>query len=232
MGATTYWLSESEQASKNLFAWSAFVAQTESLWQDTALIQADAAWQHIWFELEILTWLALAQWEDAVRCLATIRSSPQSQFSDPWLHLFRRGICHRANSALNHPRKVRTNPSPSRSRRVKDAMAVSDRTLPRALGNLDSFKCNVELRSGIRLIAAGEQSNYRTLQCPKRIPSGALRAATSCERSSEGAPLDQLRFSLVFQRRVRNRPGSCSSYQVIRSISSWFIARQSVWWIP
>ncbi|EIK60983.1 hypothetical protein PflSS101_3580 [Pseudomonas lactis] len=89
-------------------------------------------------------------------------------------------------------------PKPFWSRRVKDAMAVSDRTLPRALGNLDSFKCNVELRSGIRLIAAGEQSNYRTLQCPKRIPSEALRAATSCERSSEGAPLDQLRFSLVF----------------------------------
>lgn len=28
MGARTYWLSESEQASENLFAWSAFVAQT------------------------------------------------------------------------------------------------------------------------------------------------------------------------------------------------------------
>lgn len=134
MGARTYWLSESDQASENLFAWSAFVAQAESLWQDTALIQDDAAWQRIWFELGILNGLALAQWEDAVRCQATIRSSPQSQFSDPWLHLFRRGICHRANSATEPSTKGsnESKPKPFWSRRVKDAMAVSDRTLPRA----------------------------------------------------------------------------------------------------
>ena len=67
MGARTYWLSESEQASENLFAWSAFVAQTEFLWQDTALVQDAVAWQRLWFELEIINGLALAQWEDQGR---------------------------------------------------------------------------------------------------------------------------------------------------------------------
>lgn len=115
MGARTYWLSESDQAPENLFAWSAFVAQAESLWQDTALIQDDAAWQRIWFELGILNGLALAQWEDAVRCQATIRSSPQASFLILGFTCFEGGFAIAQILPLNHPRKVRTNPSPSRS---------------------------------------------------------------------------------------------------------------------
>ncbi|WP_455925928.1 hypothetical protein [Pseudomonas putida] len=64
MSVRTYWLTLSERASEDLFAWAAFVAQTEFLWQDTGLVQDAAAWQRLWFELEIINGLALAQWED------------------------------------------------------------------------------------------------------------------------------------------------------------------------
>ena len=67
MGIRTYWLTLGERASEDLFAWSAFVAQTEFLWQDAALVQDAAAWQRLWFELEIINALALAQWEDQGR---------------------------------------------------------------------------------------------------------------------------------------------------------------------
>ena len=62
-----YWPALAERASEDLFAWSAFVAQTEFLWQDTALVQDPVAWQRLWFELEIINGLALAQWEDQGR---------------------------------------------------------------------------------------------------------------------------------------------------------------------
>ncbi|WP_226456942.1 hypothetical protein [Pseudomonas sp. AF03-9] len=64
MSIRTYWLTLGERASEDLFAWAAFVAQTEFLWQDTALVKDAVAWQRLWFELEIINGLALAQWED------------------------------------------------------------------------------------------------------------------------------------------------------------------------
>jgi hypothetical protein len=67
VGGKQYWLTLGERASEDLFAWSAFVAQTEFLWQDTASVQDAVAWQRLWFELEIVNGLALAQWEDQGR---------------------------------------------------------------------------------------------------------------------------------------------------------------------
>jgi hypothetical protein len=67
LGVRNYWISLGERASEDLFAWSAFVAQTEFLWQDSALVQDAVAWQRVWFELEIINGLALAQWDDEGR---------------------------------------------------------------------------------------------------------------------------------------------------------------------
>ena len=67
MGDRNYWQMLGERASGDLFKWSAFVAQTEFLWQDTALVQDAVAWQRVWFELEIINGLALAQWDDEGR---------------------------------------------------------------------------------------------------------------------------------------------------------------------
>ena len=64
MDVRKYWLTLGERASDNLFAWAAFVAQTEFLWQDTALVPDAVEWQRLWFELEIINGLALAQWDD------------------------------------------------------------------------------------------------------------------------------------------------------------------------
>ncbi|NVL30246.1 hypothetical protein F2S71_08600, partial [Pseudomonas syringae pv. actinidiae] len=54
-----------KQAPQDHRFWAAFVAHTEFLWQDTALIPDGVAWQRQWFELEILNALALAEWEAA-----------------------------------------------------------------------------------------------------------------------------------------------------------------------
>ncbi|HCN62266.1 MAG TPA: hypothetical protein DIT33_02580 [Pseudomonas sp.] len=67
MTITKRWRSVAERASEDLFAWSSFVAQTEFLWQDTALVEDGDAWQRVWFELEILNGLALAEWDDQGR---------------------------------------------------------------------------------------------------------------------------------------------------------------------
>ena len=72
MGSTVmrnraYWLSLGTRASEDVFAWSAFVAQTEFLWQDTCLVPDGAAWQSLWFELEIVNGIALAEWDDQGR---------------------------------------------------------------------------------------------------------------------------------------------------------------------
>lgn len=67
MSVSKYWLARGERTSQDLFAWSAFVAQTEFLWQDTALVKDAVAWQRLWFELEIINGLALAQWDDQGR---------------------------------------------------------------------------------------------------------------------------------------------------------------------
>ena len=64
MDVRKYWLTLGERASDNLFAWAAFVAQTEFLWQDTALVADAIEWQRLWFELEIINGLALSQWDD------------------------------------------------------------------------------------------------------------------------------------------------------------------------
>lgn len=64
MASAKYFQKLGERASEDVFAWAAFVAQTEFLWQDEASVQDAVAWQRIWLELEILNGLALAQWED------------------------------------------------------------------------------------------------------------------------------------------------------------------------
>ena len=64
MASAKYFRTLGERASEDVFAWAAFVAQTEFQWKDRASVQDAVAWQRIWFELEILNWLALAQWED------------------------------------------------------------------------------------------------------------------------------------------------------------------------
>lgn len=64
MASAKYYRTLGERASEDVFAWAAFVAQTEFLWQDTASVKDAVAWQRTWFELEMLNGLALAQWED------------------------------------------------------------------------------------------------------------------------------------------------------------------------
>ena len=64
MASAKYFRTLGERASEDVFAWAAFVAQTEFQWKDTASVQDAVAWQRIWFELEILNGLALAHWED------------------------------------------------------------------------------------------------------------------------------------------------------------------------
>ncbi|MCJ7956982.1 MAG: hypothetical protein MUW57_10670 [Pseudomonas sp.] len=67
MTSAKYFQTLGERASEDVFAWAAFVAQTEFLWQDTASVKDAVAWQRIWFELEILNGLALSQWEDEAK---------------------------------------------------------------------------------------------------------------------------------------------------------------------
>ncbi|MBX8609510.1 hypothetical protein K5D65_20180 [Pseudomonas cichorii] len=63
----TQLMRQAERASEDLFAWADFVTQTEFLWQDNTLIEDAEAWQSLWFELEILNGLALAEWEEQGR---------------------------------------------------------------------------------------------------------------------------------------------------------------------
>ncbi|MFK3815969.1 hypothetical protein ACI2KG_05095 [Pseudomonas sp. NPDC089407] len=51
-------------AQQSLPSWSRFVAQTEFVWQNPALVLDPAAWQKLWFEMEIVNALALAEWEE------------------------------------------------------------------------------------------------------------------------------------------------------------------------
>ncbi|GFM88851.1 hypothetical protein PSCICO_42500 [Pseudomonas cichorii] len=60
-------IEQAKQASETLFAWASFVAHTEFLWQDSTLVTDAEAWQSLWFELEILNGLALAEWEEQGR---------------------------------------------------------------------------------------------------------------------------------------------------------------------
>ncbi|MFF7061588.1 hypothetical protein [Pseudomonas sp. NPDC008258] len=52
-------------APQDLASWSRFVALTEFAWQDQALVSDAAEWQVLWFEMEIVNALALAEWEEA-----------------------------------------------------------------------------------------------------------------------------------------------------------------------
>lgn len=62
-----YWLALGGRAAQDIYAWSAFVAATEFLWQDAALVKDRDAWQALWFELEIVNALALAEWDEQGR---------------------------------------------------------------------------------------------------------------------------------------------------------------------
>lgn len=64
---SVYWNALGQQATQGLFAWSGFVSRTEFLWQDGSLVKDADAWQRVWFEMEIVNGLALAEWEDQGR---------------------------------------------------------------------------------------------------------------------------------------------------------------------
>ncbi|MFS2225176.1 hypothetical protein [Pantoea sp. B65] len=53
-----------KRASGDVRSWASFVAHTEYLWQDSALVTDADAWQSLWFEMEIINGLALAEWEE------------------------------------------------------------------------------------------------------------------------------------------------------------------------
>jgi len=53
-----------KEAPQDLMRWSSFVAQTEFSWQDTTLVLDAEGWQTLWFEMEIVNGLALAEWEE------------------------------------------------------------------------------------------------------------------------------------------------------------------------
>lgn len=77
------WLAVSGmRASEDLFSWAHFVAYTELLWQDRALVADTDAWQSLWFELEIVNGLALAEWDEQgrpVHGLASWRENYQQE---------------------------------------------------------------------------------------------------------------------------------------------------------
>jgi len=57
-------IAQGEKASQGLFLWSQFVADTEFLYEHTALVTDVEAWKQQWFELEVINALALAEWEE------------------------------------------------------------------------------------------------------------------------------------------------------------------------
>lgn len=52
------------EAPQDLVSWSRFVAQTEFAWQNPNLVSDAEGWQILWFEMEIVNGLALAEWEE------------------------------------------------------------------------------------------------------------------------------------------------------------------------
>ncbi|HHJ1300232.1 MULTISPECIES: hypothetical protein [Pseudomonas] len=52
------------EAPQDLLCWSSFVAQTEFARQNSILVSDAERWQTLWFEMEIVNALALAEWED------------------------------------------------------------------------------------------------------------------------------------------------------------------------
>nr|WP_314872324.1 hypothetical protein [uncultured Pseudomonas sp.] len=67
MDDRAYWIAQGSRAAESVCTWSAFVAATEFLWQDADLIKDSDAWQALWFELEIVNALALAEWDEQGR---------------------------------------------------------------------------------------------------------------------------------------------------------------------
>ncbi|MBK5006366.1 hypothetical protein IAE33_001333 [Pseudomonas sp. S60] len=53
-----------QEAPQNLRRWSSFVAQIEFVWQNPTLVKNGGRWQALWFEMEIVNGLALAEWEE------------------------------------------------------------------------------------------------------------------------------------------------------------------------
>lgn len=53
-----------QEAPQDLMSWSSLVARTEFVWQDSTLVTDGGAWQALWFEMEIVNGLALAEWEE------------------------------------------------------------------------------------------------------------------------------------------------------------------------
>ena len=53
-----------QEAPQDLMSWSRFVAQTQFAWQIPNLVSDAEGWQTIWFEMEIVNALALAEWEE------------------------------------------------------------------------------------------------------------------------------------------------------------------------
>ncbi|MFK3818310.1 hypothetical protein ACI2KG_17180 [Pseudomonas sp. NPDC089407] len=53
-----------QEAPQNLMSWSHFVAQTEFVWQNPNLVSDAEGGQVLWFEMEIVNGLALAEWEE------------------------------------------------------------------------------------------------------------------------------------------------------------------------
>ena len=64
MPTSSQLISHALGAHKDLKSWSGFVALTEFLGQNTALVSDAARWESIWFEMEIVNALALAEWEE------------------------------------------------------------------------------------------------------------------------------------------------------------------------
>lgn len=53
-----------QQAPQDLMSWSRFVAHTEFAWQNPNLVSDAEGWQTLWFDMEIVSALALAEWEE------------------------------------------------------------------------------------------------------------------------------------------------------------------------
>ncbi|RIZ40717.1 hypothetical protein [Pseudomonas putida] len=70
-----------QEAPQTLMTWSRFVAQTEFVWKNPKLVSDAEGWQTLWFEMEIVNGLALAEWEE--------EGSPQD-WSHRWIEAYQR----------------------------------------------------------------------------------------------------------------------------------------------
>lgn len=77
-----------QETPQALMSWSRFVAQTEFAWQVPNLVSDTEGWQTLWFEMEIVNALALAEWEE--------EGSPQD-----WSHRWREGYEQEARGLVS-----------------------------------------------------------------------------------------------------------------------------------